>query len=141
MNVIGYVRVSTAGQAKDGYSLAYQQEEIRSYCQTQGWNLIEIYVDEGISGAKVDEDTMEVDRMGFHKILWGLAVRQIQTARTSKKPLNPLFYAYYEKKLSEGKKKKQVIICIMRKLINVIYSMMRNKTEYRMTQIPERTAS
>ncbi|MCY9545289.1 recombinase family protein, partial [Paenibacillus alvei] len=28
MNVIGYVRVSTSGQAKDGYSLTYQQDEI-----------------------------------------------------------------------------------------------------------------
>lgn len=50
MNVIGYVRVSTQGQAKDGYSLAYQQDEIRSYCQEQGWNLMNIYSDEGISG-------------------------------------------------------------------------------------------
>lgn len=46
MNVIGYVRVSTSGQAKDGYSLAYQQDEIRSYCQEQGWNLQDIFTDE-----------------------------------------------------------------------------------------------
>ncbi len=65
MNVIGYVRVSTQGQAKDGYSLAYQQDEIRSYCQEQGWNLIHMYSDEGISGAKVDEEALEVDRIGF----------------------------------------------------------------------------
>jgi len=77
MNVIGYVRVSTAGQAKDGYSLAYQQDEIRSYCQTQGWNLVEIYVDEGISGAKVDEDTMEIDRMGFQMMLASLEHQEI----------------------------------------------------------------
>ncbi|MNP45673.1 hypothetical protein D3C76_1396130 [compost metagenome] len=61
MNVIGYVRVSTSGQAKDGYSLAYQQDEIRSYCQEQGWNLITIYSDEGISGAKVNEEAFEVE--------------------------------------------------------------------------------
>lgn len=35
MNVIGYVRVSTSGQAKDGYSLAYQQDEIRSYVRNK----------------------------------------------------------------------------------------------------------
>ncbi|TVZ74681.1 hypothetical protein FB379_1762 [Aeribacillus composti] len=29
MNVIGYIRVSTQGQAKDGYSLAYQEDEIK----------------------------------------------------------------------------------------------------------------
>lgn len=69
MNVIGYIRVSTAGQAKDGYSLAYQREEIEAYCKQQGWNLICTFADEGISGAKVDEDTMEVDREGFQNML------------------------------------------------------------------------
>jgi site-specific DNA recombinase len=29
MNVIGYIRVSTQGQARDGYSLSYQQDEIQ----------------------------------------------------------------------------------------------------------------
>ncbi|WP_310552165.1 recombinase family protein [Paenibacillus glufosinatiresistens] len=76
MNVIGYIRVSTSGQAKDGYSLAYQQDEIRSYCQEQGWNLMNIYSDEGISGAKVDEEALEVDRIGFQSML---AARSTQT--------------------------------------------------------------
>ncbi|MGG4450467.1 recombinase family protein [Brevibacillus porteri] len=76
-NVIGYVRVSTSGQAKDGYSLGYQQDEIRSYCQEQGWNLMNIYVDEGISGAKVNEDALEVDRIGFQSMLTALASKTI----------------------------------------------------------------
>ncbi|MFC5529515.1 recombinase family protein [Cohnella yongneupensis] len=75
MNVIGYVRVSTSGQAKDGYSLTYQKDEIRSYCQEQGWNLLNVYSDEGISGAKVDEDALEVDRIGFQSMLSALATR------------------------------------------------------------------
>jgi site-specific DNA recombinase len=77
MNVIGYVRVSTQGQAKDGYSLAYQQDEIRSCCHEQGWNLINIYNDEGISGAKVDEDALEVDRIGFQNMLAVLSTQYI----------------------------------------------------------------
>ena len=77
MNVIGYVRVSTQGQAKDGYSLVYQQDEIRSYCQEQGWNLITVYSDEGISGAKVNEDALEVDRIGFQSMLAALSVQSI----------------------------------------------------------------
>ncbi len=75
MNVIGYVRVSTQGQAKDGYSLAYQQDEIRSYCQEQGWNLMNIYSDEGISGARVNEEALEVDRIGFQSMLAALSTR------------------------------------------------------------------
>lgn len=39
MGVIGYVRVSTSGKAKVGYSLAYHQDEIRSYCREQGRSL------------------------------------------------------------------------------------------------------
>lgn len=77
MNVIGYVRVSTTGQAKDGYSLAYQQDEIRSYCEQQGWHLIHTYIDEGISGAKVDEDTLEVDRIGFQTMLTAIVAQDV----------------------------------------------------------------
>lgn len=77
MNVIGYVRVSTSGQAKDGYSLAYQQDEIQAYCQQQGWNLLQVFTDEGISGAKVDEDALEVDRIGFQDMLAALSTQTI----------------------------------------------------------------
>lgn len=93
------------------------------------------------SGGRGKERNQRQGNRALNKILWGLAVRQVQTARTSKKPLNPLFHAYYEKKLSEGKKKKQAIICIMRKLVNILYSMMKNKTEYRLNTLPERAAS
>lgn len=77
MNVIGYVRVSTSVQAKDGYSLAYQQDEIQAYCQQQGWNLLQVFTDEGISGAKVDEDALEVDRIGFQDMLAALSTQTI----------------------------------------------------------------
>jgi site-specific DNA recombinase len=77
MNVIGYVRVLTSGQAKDGYSLSYQQDEIRSYCQEQGWDLQDIYTDEGISGAKIDEEALEVDRIGFQTMLSAIAAKDV----------------------------------------------------------------
>jgi site-specific DNA recombinase len=77
MNVIGYVRVSTQGQAKDGYSLSYQQEEIETYCQQQDWNLLHVFSDEGISGAKVDEDALEVNREGFQDMLSLLSTQPI----------------------------------------------------------------
>ncbi len=67
MNVIGYVRVSTQGQAKEGYSALYQQDEIRKLCKDNNWRLIDIYSDLGISGAKVDEEALEVEREGISK--------------------------------------------------------------------------
>lgn len=86
MNVIGYVRVSTQGQTKDGYSLAYQQDEIRFFCQEQGWNLITIYSDEGISGAKVDEEALEVDRIGFQSMLAALTAQTIDAVARNDLP-------------------------------------------------------
>src|SRR4051794_28383514 len=77
MNVVGYIRVSTQGQAKDGYSLAYQEDEIRDYCEAQGWKLVHLFSDEGISGAKVDEDALEVDRAGFQDMLSSLSTQSI----------------------------------------------------------------
>ncbi|MBJ6362776.1 recombinase family protein [Paenibacillus sp. GCM10012307] len=77
MKVIGYVRVSTSGQAKDGYSLSYQQDEIRFYCEQQGWDLQDIFTDEGISGAKIDEDALEVDRIGFQTMLAAIAAQDV----------------------------------------------------------------
>ncbi|MCG7844669.1 MAG: recombinase family protein [Methanomassiliicoccales archaeon] len=45
-----YTRVSTEDQAKEGYSLAAQKERLEAYCDAQGWDVVEHYVDEGQSG-------------------------------------------------------------------------------------------
>jgi transposase len=79
------------------------------------------------------------DRM-LHGLFEQLAVRQIAVTRGKKEPRNPYFYAYYQKKLAAGKTKKQAIICIMRKLVNIIYKMMKDGTEYVMPALPEKKA-
>lgn len=93
------------------------------------------------SGGRGKDRNQRQGNRALNKILWGLAVRQVHIARTSQKPLNAYFRAYYERRLSEGKKKKQVIICIMRKLVNIIYSILKNKTEYRLAPLPELAVS
>jgi len=35
------------------------------------------------------------------------------------------------RKISEGKTKYQALVCVMRRLVNIIYGMMANRTEYR----------
>lgn len=92
------------------------------------------------SGRGKDRNQRQEHRV-LNKTLWGPTVRQVHNARTSSKPLNPIFREYYEKRLSEGKKKKQAIICIMRRLVTILYSMLKNKTEYRLDAFPERAAS
>ena len=51
-NTALYIRVSTEGQAEEGYSLAAQEERLRAFCTAQGWtvNADHIYIDAGISG-------------------------------------------------------------------------------------------
>jgi len=69
VKVVGYIRVSTMVQVKDGYSLTYQVDEIRQYCQQHNLELVQIYEDRGISGAKVDEDDLTVEREGLQNML------------------------------------------------------------------------
>ncbi|KZE42394.1 resolvase [Brevibacillus parabrevis] len=76
--VVGYVRVSTQGQVKDGYSLAYQVEEIQRYCARHNVELLDIYKDEGISGAKVDEDELTIERDGLQEMLSDLKWREVK---------------------------------------------------------------
>lgn len=52
---IGYIRVSTKEQARDGYSLANQRKEIKDYCRKNKIELVEVYADEGYSGADLED--------------------------------------------------------------------------------------
>lgn len=67
--VVGYVRVSTEGQVRDGYSLAYQVEEIERYCNENNLELLRMYEDRGLSGATVDEEGLTVERDGLQELL------------------------------------------------------------------------
>lgn len=52
-NAIGYVRVSTEGQATEGVSLEAQKAKIAAWCNLNGFTLEAIHVDAGISGGKM----------------------------------------------------------------------------------------
>lgn len=49
---VGYVRVSTVGQADEGVSLAMQEAKIRAWAELNDVELISLHRDEGISGTK-----------------------------------------------------------------------------------------
>ncbi len=51
LRAVGYRRVSMKDQV-DGFSLDAQENNIRRYVETRGWDLVEIYVDAGISAKK-----------------------------------------------------------------------------------------
>lgn len=48
--VLGYTRVSTEEQAKEGFSLAFQQRKIKEFCQLRELKLVKILEDPGHSG-------------------------------------------------------------------------------------------
>ena len=50
---VGYIRVSTAEQKEEGYSLLGQRKNIELFAEKQGYELIDVYADEGISGKNI----------------------------------------------------------------------------------------
>lgn len=75
---IGYVRVSTEGQAREGVSLDAQGERIEAYAKAKGLDLVEMLVDEGQSGKTLDRPGLQTllgrCRAGMvgHIIVWRL---------------------------------------------------------------------
>lgn len=65
-----YIRVSTEDQAREGYSLDAQVKRLQAYCRTRGWEVHDIYRDEGLSGR--DTKRPEYARMMEESDLWDL---------------------------------------------------------------------
>ena len=59
IKAVGYVRVSTEEQAREGLSLDAQEEKIRAYCTAKGWRLVRIYRDEGFSGKDLNRPGLQ----------------------------------------------------------------------------------
>lgn len=47
-----YIRVSSAEQRREGYSLPEQKRVLTEYAEEQGYKIVDIYADEGISASK-----------------------------------------------------------------------------------------
>lgn len=62
MNAGLYIRVSTERQVKEGYSVAAQKANLSKFAKQQGWNVFDVYADEGISGKNI-KDRPEVKRL------------------------------------------------------------------------------
>ena len=57
-SIAAYCRVSTEDQAREGLSLAAQEDRIRAFCAAQGWTAAEVYVDDGYSGKNLDRPAL-----------------------------------------------------------------------------------
>ena len=69
--VLGYIRVSTEEQV-EGYSLDNQKNDIIKLCEYEGWELVDIYEDRGISGSSLK------DRKGLQQAAKRIEARDIE---------------------------------------------------------------
>lgn len=54
-----YIRVSTARQDQEGYSIPLQKERLIAYCKAKGWVVAGIFVDPGHSGSSLERPGMD----------------------------------------------------------------------------------
>lgn len=93
------------------------------------------------SGGKGTNQKSRQGNRVLHGLFYNLSVQQVQISKGSKKPRNPLFYQYFNRKKEEGKTPTQALVCVMRRLVNIIYGMMKNKTAFRMPEQVEQQVS
>ena len=86
---IGYIRVSTEQQANEGVSLEAQKAKIATWCVTNGYELVNVFVDAGISGKSMDkrpglQDAMKSLKKGMALVSYSLS----RLARSTKDALS-----------------------------------------------------
>lgn len=54
-----YIRVSTARQDQEGYSIPLQKERLIAYCKAKGWAVAGVFIDPGHSGSSLERPGME----------------------------------------------------------------------------------
>jgi site-specific DNA recombinase len=70
MQMIGYTRVSTDEQVREGISLAAQQAKIEAYCLVKDWRLLDVIRDEGLSAKSLN-------RPGLQRLLSLVETRKV----------------------------------------------------------------
>lgn len=82
------------------------------------------------SGKKLRHKKTKGGRRRLNATIYYIALTQIGKDRAGN-PKNIKAREYYLRKIAEGKSKKEALTCLMRRLCDIIYAMMKNKTEYR----------
>ena len=85
------------------------------------------------SAGKGDDKPSKQGNRRLQGTIYFLAIQMIQLSYKGL-PRNPSFYTYYKKQLARGKTKPQALLLISRRLVNIIYGMLKNKTVYQMPE-------
>lgn len=86
------------------------------------------------SGGKGKEQKSRQGNRRLYGIFYFLAVQMIQVSIKGK-PRNAVFLDFFKRKQTEGKTKPQALVSVMRRLVNIIYGMLKNKTEYKAPEV------
>lgn len=81
------------------------------------------------AGASKKRRSNRRNRQG-NAALYRIALYQIGLRRDGK-PKNPVARAYYLKKIAEGKSNSSALTCLMRRLCDILFAMMRDRSRYR----------
>jgi DNA invertase Pin-like site-specific DNA recombinase len=137
--VIGYVRVSTAGQAESGLSIEAQRSKIEAYCGLYDLELVEIIVDAG-------ESAKSLKRPGIDRLLSavaagsldGVVVAKLDRLTRSMRDLHRLLEEVFSKvELHSVAEKVDTSSAAGRLVLNVLMSV----AEWEREAIGERTAT
>lgn len=66
----------------------------------------------------------------LNEIFFQIALISVTPIGKNKALINPIFYSYYHKKLSEGKTKTQALKSVQRRLVNIIFNVMKHQRPY-----------
>lgn len=59
MKAVGYIRVSTEEQTREGVSLDNQRKRIEAFCIAKDWELSHVYADEGKTGSNLNREGVQ----------------------------------------------------------------------------------
>jgi len=86
------------------------------------------------SGGKDKSIRNEYGNRVLNSHIYNLAIRSISPGNSKQQPHNAIFLEYYHRKIHQGKNKQQATTCVMRRLISIIYVMLKNNTEYQVKE-------
>lgn len=81
------------------------------------------------TGKKKRYEKSKYGNKSLYSTIYFMALAHISRTRDGKDK-NPISRAYYLKKISEGKTKKEALTCLSRRLVDLIYAVMRDRSIY-----------
>ncbi|MDI6751786.1 MAG: transposase, partial [bacterium] len=86
------------------------------------------------SGRKQKHKKSNRGHRGLNSAIYHIALCQIGKDRLGT-PKNQIAIDYYQKKIASGKTKKEALTCLMRRLCDIIFRLMKDESEYAIPEV------